>query len=46
MTGHGSESGLPRRSDNPEIAEYLGKMCEPYGTKITHRSDGLLECTW
>lgn len=46
MDGNKSETGLPRFSDNPEIAEYLAKMCEPYGTKITRDSDGMLTCTW
>lgn len=46
MDGNKSENGLPRFCDNPEIAEYLAKMCEPYGTKITRESDGMLSCTW
>ncbi|MBQ6875010.1 MAG: CapA family protein [Lachnospiraceae bacterium] len=46
MDGHGSETGLPRFSDNPEIAEYLAKMCEPYGTKIVREEDGTLRCEW
>ncbi len=46
MDGNKSETGLPRFSDNPEIAEYLAKMCESYGTKITRDSDGMLTCTW
>ena len=29
-----------------EIYEYLKKMCEPYGTKIKIKEDGLLECEW
>ena len=44
--GNKSENGLPRRSYNPEIAEYLRKMCEPYGTKIILESDGLITCKW
>jgi len=46
MDGHKSENGLPRFSNNPEIAEYLSAMCEPYGTKITRRDDGILVCEW
>ncbi|MBQ8814896.1 MAG: CapA family protein [Lachnospiraceae bacterium] len=46
MEGNRSAIGLPRRSDNPEIAEYLAEMCEPYGTKITREKDGTLTCTW
>ncbi len=46
MEGHKSENGLPRRSDNPEIAEYLAKMCAPFGTKIERQSDGILVCKW
>ena len=46
MDGHKAENGLPRRSYNPEIAEYLAKMCEPYGTKITMNEDGLITCEW
>ena len=46
MDGHRSEQGLPRRSFNPEIFEYLAKMCEPYGTKLTLGEDGLIKCEW
>lgn len=46
MNGHKSENGLPRRSDNPEICEYLAGMCKPYGTEITRRGDGMLVCRW
>jgi len=46
MDGHKSENGLPRRSYNPEIAEYLAEMCKPFGTKITIQEDGLLSCEW
>ncbi|MBQ4160713.1 MAG: CapA family protein [Clostridia bacterium] len=46
MDGHKSENGLPRRSYNPEIYEYLKNMSEPYGTKLTLRDDGLIECEW
>lgn len=46
MDGHKSDSGLPRRSYNPEIAEYLKKMCEPYGTKIILEDNGLITCKW
>lgn len=46
MDGHKSDIGLPRRSYNPEIAEYLAKMCETYGTKIKFEKDGLITCEW
>ncbi|MBR5542707.1 MAG: CapA family protein [Oscillospiraceae bacterium] len=46
MDGNRSEQGLPRRSKNPEIAEYLAKMCEPFGTKIKMKKDGLITCEW
>ncbi len=46
MNGHKSDIGLPFRSYNPEIAEYLKKMCEPYGTKITSEDNGFLTCEW
>ena len=46
MDGHKSDSGLPRRSYDREIAEYLAKMCEPYGTKIKFEKDGLITCEW
>ncbi len=46
MEGHKSETGLPRRSYNPEIMEYLAKMCEPYGTKMHMDEDGLIICEW
>ena len=46
MEGHKSQIGLPRLNTNPEIAEYLGKMCEPYGTRIITNADGTLTCTW
>lgn len=46
MDGHKSDTGLPRQSHNPEIAEYLKKMCEPYGTEIILEKDGLITCKW
>lgn len=46
MNGNKSENGLPHRSYNPEIAEYLAKMCEPYGTKMKLEKDGLITCEW
>lgn len=46
MDGHKSELGLPRKSDNPEIYEYLSKICQPYGTKIERNNDGILTCMW
>ena len=46
MDGNKSRQGLPYISKNPEIKEYLAKMCEPYGTKITENADGTLSCSW
>ena len=46
MDGHKSNLGLPRRSYNPEIAESLKKMCEPYGTQIIVEDNGLITCRW
>ncbi len=46
MDSHKADIGLPRRSYNPEIYEYLAKMCEPYGTKLTLEEDGLITCKW
>ena len=46
MEGNKSESGLPRRSYNREIFDYLAKMCEPYGTKLKLLEDGLISCEW
>lgn len=46
MDGNKSAVGLPRRSYNPEIAEYLKKMCEPYGTRIILEENGLISCKW
>ena len=46
MDGNKSLIGLPRRSNNPEIANYLGEMCKPYGTKLTIMEDNLISCEW
>ncbi len=46
MDGHRAETGLPRKSTNPEIREYLAKMCEPFGTKISEGKDGILTVEW
>ena len=46
MNGNKSRQGLPYISSDPSIGEYLAKMCEPYGTKITQNQDGTLSCTW
>ena len=29
-----------------EIAEYLRKMCEPYGTHLELGDDGIITCKW
>lgn len=46
MDGNKSESGLPRRSYNSEIYDYLAQMCEPYGTKLKLGKDGIITCEW
>ncbi len=46
MNSHKAEGGLPRRSYNKEIYEYLAEMCKPYGTRLTLSDDGLIECEW
>ncbi len=46
MDGHKSETGLPRKSTNPEIAEYVKEMCAPFGTEIKLTKDGLMTCSW
>ena len=46
MDGNKSAVGLPRRSSDPEIGNYLAAMCAPFGTKITAEADGTLTCTW
>lgn len=46
MDGQKGEMGLPRRSNNPEIAAYLDKMCRPYGKEIHQNPDGTLSVTW
>lgn len=46
MGGNKSEIGLPRRSSDPQIAEYLAKMCQPYGTKLEMTQEGMIRCTW
>lgn len=46
MDGKKGEMGLPRRSSDPAIGEYLANMCRPYGTEIHQNSDGTLSVTW
>lgn len=46
MEGNKSRQGLPYISKNPEICEYLAKMCEPFGTKVTQQPNGTLVCSW
>ncbi len=46
MDGHKSENGLPRKYIGTEIYEYIKEMSAPYGTKMTLRDDGLIECNW
>ena len=46
MDGKKGEMGLPRRSSDPAIREYLANMCRPYGTEIHQNPDGTLSVTW
>ena len=46
MDGNHSQIGLPRRSHNPEIIDYLAEMCKAYGTEIRPSDDGLWEVVW
>ena len=46
MDGKKGEMGLPRRSSDPAIREYLANMCRPYGTEISQNPDGTLSVTW
>ena len=46
MDGNKSEIGLPRRIAPQRVVDYLGKMSEPYGVKLTATDDGLIECSW
>lgn len=46
MDGMKGEMGLPRRSSDPAIGEYLANMCRPYGTTIHQNPDGTLSVTW
>ena len=46
MTGNHSQIGLPRRSEGPEICEYLRELCKEYGTQIELGKDGKLICKW
>ena len=46
MDGNKAERGLPRRSNDPKLLEYLANMCAPYGTKISPDTDGTYCCTW
>ncbi len=43
MSGNKSEIGLPRRADPAVVYDYLAKMCEPYGTRLAIRGDGIIE---
>lgn len=46
MDGCKGEMGLPRRSNDPGIGQYLADMCRPYGTQIRQEADGTLSVTW
>ena len=46
MDGKKCEMGLPRRSSDAAIGEYLANMCRPYGTQIHQNPDGTLSVTW
>ena len=46
MKGRKSLVGLPRKTDDPELFEYLKDMCAPYGTTVTKEADGTYSCKW
>lgn len=46
MEGNKSQIGLPRICAPEVVYDYIAKMSEPYGTKITVDKDGLLVCEW
>jgi len=46
MDGNKGEMGLPRRSQDPTIGQYLADMCRPYGTRIRQEADGTLSVIW
>lgn len=46
MNGNKSEEGLPFRSAEKEIFEYISEMSKPYGTKMRLTDDGIIECSW
>lgn len=46
MDGNKSEIGLPRLTSPDKVVEYLGKMSEPYGVKLTAAPDGLIDVEW
>jgi len=46
MEGNKSEIGLPRLTDPKKVADYLGKMSEPYGIRLSVAADGLIDVKW
>ena len=40
------DEGLPRIAGRDRVIEYLGKMSEPYGVKLTASDDGLIDVSW
>lgn len=41
-----SDEGLPRICSCEKVVQYLGKMSEPYGVKLTADSEGLINVSW
>ena len=46
MNGKKCDEGLPRISGREKVIEYLGKMSEPYGVRLTLSNDGLIDVHW
>lgn len=46
MKGKKSLVGLPRKTEDSDLYEYLKEMCLPYGTHIIKENDGTYSCKW
>ena len=46
MNGKKCDEGLPRLGGREKVIEYLGKMSEPYGVRLTLSNDGLIDVNW
>ena len=46
MKGRKSLVGLPRKTEDNDLYEYLKEMCVPYGTDIIKEKDGTYTCKW